>query len=254
MVKAVGVGETRIFVYSRFYSWAAAMCDLTVLSDDPNEIYHIGITGPEEGKVGVSQQVRLETTTKPESASGQNFTWSTSDSTIATVDQNGLVTTKKTGDVTITARASNGVKGETTLHVLPAFVELTGNNEYTVTRGEKIQIPLRLHIDGSISPGGNKYKLGTNYYLSDENSGRIFVKYLAFFNIDGEQLFEQWYGDKASISSYTVNGNIVDAVLEIDTAKMEKMSGAVLLVDLYPSGTTSSDDAYNRVSVTFTIE
>ena len=254
VVKAVGVGETRIFVYSRFYSWAAAMCDLTVLPDDPNEIYHIGITGPEEGKVGVSQQVRLETTTKPESASGQNFTWSTSDSTIATVDQNGLVTTKKTGDVTITARASNGVKGETTLHVLPAFVELTGNNEYTVTRGEKIQIPLRLHIDGSISPGGNKYKLGTNYYLSDENSGRIFVKYLAFFNIDGEQLFEQWYGDKASISSYTVNGNIVDAVLEIDTAKMEKMSGAVLLVDLYPSGTTSSDDAYNRVSVTFTIE
>ena len=107
---------------------------------------------PEGDTVGVSQQLQCSATIKPSTASGQTLTWASTDSSIASVDQNGLITTHKAGEVTITAEAPNGVQGELFLDVLPAYFDIIGEHEYTVTRGEKISIPIRLYIDGSISP------------------------------------------------------------------------------------------------------
>jgi uncharacterized protein YjdB len=39
---------------------------------------------------------------------GRSFTWTSSDNSLATVSPSGLVTTKKAGDVTITARLDDG--------------------------------------------------------------------------------------------------------------------------------------------------
>ena len=105
----------------------------------------------------------------------------------------------------ITAEASNGVKGKLTLEVLPAYFDIIGEHEYTVTRGEKISIPIRLYIDGSISPGEDKYKIGMGLVNPEVDIG---IVDLAWFDIDSDPLFNRFYGDKFSDSSYTLSGDV----------------------------------------------
>ena len=56
---------------------------------------------------GEGQKYTLKATVSPSQAS-QTVKWSTSDKKLATVDENGVVTAKRTGTVTITATTENG--------------------------------------------------------------------------------------------------------------------------------------------------
>ena len=56
-------------------------------------------------KPGESQQ--LIATVEPESALDKSLTWSSSDESIATVDENGLITAKKAGTISITATSNS---------------------------------------------------------------------------------------------------------------------------------------------------
>ncbi|WP_099470068.1 rhamnogalacturonan lyase family protein [Konateibacter massiliensis] len=58
--------------------------------------------------IGVDTSNTLTATVTPENAANRAVLWSSSDSKIATVSQNGVVTGKKRGTVTITATASDG--------------------------------------------------------------------------------------------------------------------------------------------------
>lgn len=57
-------------------------------------------------------------TVMPENATLKNLVWSSSNTSIATVDQDGYVSFKKTGDVVITAKASNGKSAKCQLHIV----------------------------------------------------------------------------------------------------------------------------------------
>jgi len=68
-------------------------------------------------------QYNLTATVLPATAS-QNVTWSSSDESKATVNQSGTVTTaSNSGSVTITATASNGIKGTCTIQVLAVTLD-----------------------------------------------------------------------------------------------------------------------------------
>ena len=151
----------------------------------------------------------------------------------------------------ITAEASNGVKGKLTLEVLPAYFDIIGEHEYTVTRGEKISIPIRLYIDGSIRPGEDRYMLGMCLANPEADTG---VVDFAWFDIDSDPLFNRFYGDKATVSSYTINGNIIDVTFEIDTARMAKTDGTSLDIILCDIGTVDYRDEYKEDMVNIRIE
>lgn len=76
----------------------------------------ISINGAsKEMKVGTTQQLSAVVT--PENATNKAINWSTSNSGIATVSNNGLVTAVKVGSVTITATAQDGSEAKGTYNI-----------------------------------------------------------------------------------------------------------------------------------------
>ena len=70
--------------------------------------YTIDMTVP-----GGSTTVQLNATVAPENAANKNVTWSSSDESVATVDQNGLVTAVSGGEAIITVTTEDGEKTAT---------------------------------------------------------------------------------------------------------------------------------------------
>lgn len=67
-----------------------------------------GVTvGPATSSGAVGSTVQLTATIAPAGATGKKVTWSSSDSTVATVDVRGLVTRRKVGEATITATSQD---------------------------------------------------------------------------------------------------------------------------------------------------
>ena len=103
-------------------------------------------------KVGAQEQ--LTATVLPEEAE-QAVTWKSSDPTVATVDENGLVTAVAPGSATITAATTDGTK-------------LTATCEVTV---EDSAIPGDVNGDGNVN--GADIVAVINYVLADDIAGDV---------------------------------------------------------------------------------
>ena len=78
-------------------------------AEAPVPVASITITAPEEQDyVLLGETLQLTADVLPENAADKSVTWASSDETIATVDQTGLVTAHAEGTVTITAAACKG--------------------------------------------------------------------------------------------------------------------------------------------------
>ncbi|WP_197085478.1 Ig-like domain-containing protein [Cellvibrio sp. pealriver] len=78
----------------------------------------------------VTQSVALKPSVSPANASNQNVTWASSNPSVASVDQNGLVTGNKPGSATITAKTVDGALTATASvsvsQLVPAAVSVVG--------------------------------------------------------------------------------------------------------------------------------
>ena len=92
----------------------------------------------------------LTATVEPGNATNKALTWSTSDNTVATVDENGTVTAVGAGEATITATAG-GITATCVVHVRkPATVEPSGstNLSFTTDRDE-FSLTATVHAQGN---------------------------------------------------------------------------------------------------------
>ena len=108
-----------------------AQCMVNVEGDET-----VAVTGVRLDNIGITVGVggtwQLNATVEPEDAENKSVTWESSDESVATVDENGLVTGKSAGSATVTVRTVDGgytaqcsvtVEGEET--VLPTGVTLS---------------------------------------------------------------------------------------------------------------------------------
>ncbi len=77
----------------------------------------------------------------PENATNKSVTWSSSDETIATVDENGLVTALQPGSVTIKATTANGLEATCVITVVAKVIE---------AEGIELNMPVAEVIEGDI--------------------------------------------------------------------------------------------------------
>lgn len=118
----------------------------------------------------------LKAAIAPEGAQG-TITWSSSDKSIATVNSNGKVTGKKAGKVTITAKASSGVKAKCTVTVknLPKIQSVTLNKtKLTLEVGKTYT--LQKTISPSNAQGSISWSSSNKSVATVNSSGKITAK------------------------------------------------------------------------------
>ena len=135
-VTGVKAGEATITVTTED-GGKTATCKVTV---KPNLVSEITLAAL---AIYVGESKAITATVKPDDATNKALTWTSSDETVATVDNTGKVTGKKIGTATITATArdGSGVSGSCTVTVLstvkkvtvtPANLTLGQNKSYTL--------------------------------------------------------------------------------------------------------------------------
>lgn len=108
----------------------------------------------ENEKIGSNNTLQITATIKPENADDKSLTWSSSDDTIATVSNTGLVTPKKEGNVIITCTTNDGSNISKTCNIQI----LNGSLIYT-----------RAELDAIRNNPGGSYILMNDIDLSGEN-------------------------------------------------------------------------------------
>ena len=113
LVTAYKVGSAVVTVYSDEYGLSDSIL-ITVIHDVPVKKITLA-PNPLELMIGESGTISANIT--PFDATDKTLTWSTSNPSVATVDDNGYVTSIASGSAEIIAKASNGVMASCTVYV-----------------------------------------------------------------------------------------------------------------------------------------
>lgn len=124
-----------------------------------------------------NHEYELEYMVLPQDAVRSTIKWSVSDESTAEVDNHGVLTLKKAGDVTVTATLSNGFKGSHTYHVRDiadfAFEKLESfeftAKSMTMAPGETGQVEFKVTPDNSVA--------FLSWYSSDEDVATVDDEY-----------------------------------------------------------------------------
>ncbi|MFQ9515238.1 MAG: Ig-like domain-containing protein [Eubacterium sp.] len=159
--------------------------------------------------VELGSTVQLEATVDPVNTTYTDITWNTADETIASVDENGLVTANAVGTTTITATAVSGVKAECTITVKIAPTEVVLDKTLVeLTEGEKVTVTATVGPDNATDKTVQWYSDNTNVATVDENGNITAVK-----------------AGTANITVTTNDGNVT-AICKV-TVKKEEVSSTV---------------------------
>ncbi len=242
LVTAVGIGTAQI--HARYNNTADGYALVAVTY--PN-VTGVTVLPSEKQLVEAGKTRQLSTELRP-SGIVDTLTWSSADTNVATVDNNGLVTGIAEGTTTISATARNGREGSVTVQVTPAvtaeagkfFLIVETNQQYATLQealvaAEKFQTIKRINTEfGAI----DSVEVTKSVYL-DLNGRSIFLK-------DGASIIVKnnaWLTIKNTGPS-GANGIQTSSA----TAPAILVDGGNLVVDFFVDDEGYSIDNYNSSS------
>lgn len=118
-------------------------------------IYARGIerVGDKTVTMGLNQTRQLQVKITPSDTTNKNVQWTSSNNSVATVDSNGVVTSKNSGSTIITATTHNGLKTEFFIEVETPVTNITLNsNEINLNQGGTFK------LDATVNPSNASNK------------------------------------------------------------------------------------------------
>lgn len=197
LVTPVGVGETVVTCKATDNSNVTASCTIKV-----TPIYISSISIPESWEAKVGDILNINAIVMPESATNKTIRWSSSNTFIADVDDNGNVTAKSVGECTVKARTTDGSDLESIckITVLPTAIESLSLNSTTFN----CKVGESFRIGATILPENATVKT-LNWSSSDEN--------IATVDSSGEVTI--YNVGECEIHAHTTDGSDIDAVCKV---------------------------------------
>lgn len=127
----------------------------------------------------INETIQINTLVYPDDAADKNLTWKSSNTSVATVDANGLVTVHNNGAAVISATSSNGVKAE--MKIMPATAK---DISIVNISAEKIELTMKVDAEA---------------YIPYEVYPEI---------LNGEDLAAEYYSDNNDIVTVDSSGKI----------------------------------------------
>ena len=125
---------------------------------NPIEVTSVTVT-PANTELTIGGTAQLTATVAPANATVKTVTWSSSDTSVATVDADGNVTAKTIGTVTITATANNGKTGSATVTVTRPEDPVIEVTSVTVTPANtELTIGSTAHLTATVAPANATVK------------------------------------------------------------------------------------------------
>ena len=216
-VKAKAVGSTTIT--ARTSNGKTATCTVTVTAV-------IQPTGVSINKSSVSLKVgestSLTATVSPSNATNKNVTWSSSNTSVATVNSSGIVAAVSKGKTTITVSTSNGKTASCAITVSEQEAESISLDLYNLN----LNVGDKRYLSASIYPANTADK-SVKWSSSNSRIARV----------DGEGCVTALRTGMVSITAKTANG--IKAVCNVTIEKADK--------DTKPKAEKKNSDWYEKM-------
>lgn len=253
MIKALGEGTADVVItssdFENVYAKTITVNSIPVSSVD---IYSDGFSGT----LMEGDSVQFHANVYPQNASYKDLVWSSSDTTVATVDQNGLVKAVNGSydgiDITISATSRNGKVAERRVKVRRYKVTLNDNLD-----GDRIRVGDRWNYSLSVEPRVDNlqftFESSDTTVFTVNNDGNAFA-----IGVGSAELTAMAIGFdtiiKASVNVEPVIASSISIKVDGQTPeKIYKGDTIHLYVDFYPSNTTDKTVIWRSSDTTIAI-
>ena len=231
----------------------SATCAVTVTA---STVPVTGVTvSPTSGTVAINGTLQLTANIQPSNATNKAVTWTSSNTSIATVDTNGKVTGKAVGSATITATTTDGKK------TASCTVTVTQGSVTTLTYSVAVDKTLTLNASDFNSVCAGVYGNSLDYVKFDKNSSKGILYYNYTEEDGGAKISTSeryYYSNSASKSiskiTFVPDGNSGDTAtftyIGYDSAG-KTYNGTLQIRLTTPSGDISYETGKNE-AITFT--
>ncbi len=187
--EVTGIKEGTVTITAKSNNGKTATCNVTVTK---KTIAVTGITLSTTNKtINVGDTLNITATVSPSNATDKTITWTSSNTSVATVSNKGVVKGLKAGVITITAKSNNGktatckvLVNNTKDIVNVYFINVHNNSKYTTntkSNGEAIIIKTRDNKYVLYDTGFNDIKIKNNIYTqlkALQNKSTVVIDYM----------------------------------------------------------------------------
>ncbi len=174
LITGVGIGTCVITVEAKDGSGVTATCNVKIKNKQITGITLNSTSKIFELQKGKTLTFQLKATIKPDNATNKTLEYSSSDTSVATVNEKGLITLVGKGTCTITAAAKDGSGKTATCSVKVKKIAVTG---ITLNTTKKIMelgpgTPPTFQLKVTLSPS-NPYSKAVKYSTSDPSVASV---------------------------------------------------------------------------------